>query len=280
MFCVHKVKMAKNIYIGEILRNEKIRPNYFLMKITLPDSFNEPKPGQFVMIRIAGLSEPFLGRPFSIYSYSLRKSSAEIELLYYVVGKGTQILAGLIQGSQMEVHGPLGGSYTVFPEKENIVFIAGGIGVAPLSLLAQYLCKNVCIPPSRMSFYLGAQTAKAIVGLDKLSRLCYNMQICTDDGTLGRKSLVTQAFQKDIKKYDPAGTSVYACGPRGMLKSLAGILGKTKFNCQVSLEERMACGTGACMGCAVAIKDKQGDVAYRRVCSDGPVFNLEDVIWK
>ena len=272
--------MAKNIYIGEILKNEEIQRYFFLMKVKLPDSFDEPKPGQFVMIRIAGLSEPFLGRPISIYSYKRAKSSSVIELLYRVAGKGTQILAGLISGSQLEVHGPLGCGYSVFPEKENIVFIAGGIGVAPLSLMAQYLCKNVCIVPSRMSFYLGAQTAKEIVGLDKLSPLCYNIQIFTDDGTLGRKSLVAQAFQKDIKKYDPASTAVYACGPRGMLKALAGILGKSEFHCQVSLEERMACGTGACMGCAVAIKDKQGDVAYRRVCSDGPVFSLADVIWE
>ncbi len=272
--------MAKNIYIGEILKNEGIRENYFLMKVKLPESFDDPKPGQFVMIRIAGLSEPFLGRPISIYSFRRSKSSAEIELLYRIVGKGTQILAGLIAGSQLEIHGPLGGAYAVFPEKENIVFIAGGIGVAPLSLLAQYLCKSVCIEPSRMSFYLGAQTAKEIVGLEKLSSLCYNMQICTDDGSKGRKLFVTQAFAEDIKKYDPVNTAVYACGPKGMLKALAGIIGKSEFHCQVSLEERMACGTGACMGCAVAIKDKSGDVAYRRICSDGPVFNLEEVIWE
>ena len=272
--------MAKNIYIGEILKNEEIQRDFFLMKVKLPDTFDEPRPGQFVMIRIAGLSEPFLGRPISIYSYKRSKSSSAIEFLYRVAGKGTQILAGLIAGSQLEVHGPLGCGYAIFPEKENIVFIAGGIGVAPLSLLAQYLCKNVCIKPARMSFYLGAQTAKEVVGLDKLSRLCYNIKVCTDDGSQGSKSLVTQTFQKDIKKYDPARTAVYACGPKGMLKALAGILNKSEFHCQVSLEERMACGTGACMGCAVAIKDKSGDVAYRRVCSDGPVFNLADVIWE
>lgn len=272
--------MAKDIYSGEILKNEEIQPDYFLMKVALPDSFDEPQPGQFVMIRIAGLSEPFLGRPISIYSYSRRKSFAEIELLYRVAGKGTQILAGLIQGSQMEVHGPLGGSYSIFPEKENIVFIAGGIGVAPLSLLAQYLCKKVCFPSSQMTFYLGAQTSRVIVGLDRLSKLCYNMQVCTDDGTLGRKSLVTQAFQKDIKKYDPANTAIYACGPQPMIKALAGILSANRFPCQVSLEERMACGTGACMGCAVAIKDEQDKVVYKRVCADGPVFDLKKVIWE
>jgi dihydroorotate dehydrogenase electron transfer subunit len=272
--------MAKSIHIGEIQKNEEIRPDYFLMKVKLPDDFDTPKPGQFVMIRIAGLSEPFLGRPISIYSFRRIKSSTEIELLYRVAGKGTQIMAGLIKESQVEVHGPLGGSYAVFPEKENIVFIAGGIGVAPLSLLAQYLSKNVCVEPARMSFYLGAQTAKDIVGLDKLSALCYKILICTDDGSKGRKSFVTQAFADDVKKYNPLNTVVYACGPKGMLKALAGIIGKTEFHCQVSLEERMACGTGACMGCAVAVKGKSGDVAYRRVCSDGPVFNLADVVWE
>ena len=272
--------MAKNIFVGEIINNEEIRPDYFLMKVRLPHSFDHPRPGQFVMIRIAGLAEPFLGRPISIYSYHPRKSSAEIELLYRVVGKGTQILAGLISGSQVEVHGPLGGSYSLFPEKENVVLIAGGIGVAPLSLLAQYLCKNASVTASRLSFYLGAQTAKEIVGLDKLSKLCYKIKICTDDGSRGRKLLVTQAFQEDIPKYDPAATAVYACGPKGMIKALAGILSPGKFFCQVSLEERMACGTGACMGCAVAITGKSGDVVYKRVCSDGPVFSLENIVWE
>ena len=125
--------MAKDIYIGEVSRNEEIQIDYFLMKVTLPPSFTEPLPGQFVMIRIAGLHDPFLSRPISIYSYTRSKSNCAIELLYRVVGKGTQILAGLIKGSQVEISGPLGGSYTIDPAKKNIVFIAGGIGIAPLS---------------------------------------------------------------------------------------------------------------------------------------------------
>lgn len=272
--------MAKDIYIGEVLKNEEVGPQYFLMKVALPLAFGEPLPGQFVMIRIAGLTEPFLGRPISIYSYYLSKSAVEIELLFRVAGRGTQILAGLISGSQVEVHGPLGGCYAVFPEKENIVFIAGGIGVAPLSLLAQYLCENAGIKSAQMNFYLGARTAREIVGLDLLATLCYNVQICTDDGTQGRKAQVTRAFQKDMKKYDPVRTAVYACGPGGMMKALAGMLSNSGFHCQVSLEERMACGTGACMGCAAAIRDESGNSVYRRVCTDGPVFNLADVVWE
>ena len=193
------------------------------MKVALHNTFTEPQPGQFVMLRIAGLSEPFLGRPISIYSFSQGKNFCSMELLYRVVGRGTEIMAGLLKDSQVEIHGPLGAPFSIYPEKENIVFIAGGIGFAPLSLLAHHLCKNVCYEKSQMTFYLGAQTATEIIGLERLKELCYDVHVCTDDGTLGKKSLVTQAFQKDMKKYQPENTAIYACGPKAMLKSLAKI---------------------------------------------------------
>jgi len=250
------------------------------MKVILPASFGEPQPGQFVMIRISGLYEPLLARPISIYSFSRGGDSCAIELLYSVVGKGTQILAGLISGSQVEIHGPLGHGFAIDEAGKNVIFIAGGMGIAPLSLLTEHLCRDKCFAQSAMTFYLGAKTAKAVVGLDKLQKLCYNINVCTDDGTLGKKGLVTQVFQKDIKKYLPENTAVYACGPKEMLQSLAKILSGSKFPSQVSLEERMACGIGACLGCAVAIRNDKGALAYQRVCADGPVFNLGEIIWE
>ena len=274
------MKMAGNIYIGEILKNEEIQENCFLMKVKVASSFENPLPGQFVMIRIAGLNDPFLSRPISIYSFSRGKNSCSIELLYRVVGKGTQILAGLIEGSQVEIHGPLGNGFEIQTVKKNIVFIAGGIGIAPLSLLIEILCRRADCSPSAMTVYLGFQRASAVVGLNKMKKLCRDITVCTDDGTVGEKGFVTQIFQKDMKKFSPDNTSIFACGPKEMLKSLAKILKKSKFNCQVSLEERMACGTGACMGCAVAVKDDKGALDYKRVCADGPVFNLQNIIWE
>ncbi len=250
------------------------------MKVILSASFGDPQPGQFVMIRISGLYEPLLARPISIYSFSRGGDSCAIELLYSAVGKGTQILAGLISGSQVEIHGPLGRGFAIDEARKNVIFIAGGMGIAPLSLLTEHLCRDKCFSPAVMTFYLGAKTAKAVVGLDKLQKLCYNINVCTNDGSLGEKGLVTQVFQKDIKKSSPENTTVYACGPKEMLQSLAKMLRKSKFFSQVSLEERMACGIGACLGCAVAIKDNQGALAYKRVCTDGPVFNLSEVIWE
>ena len=270
--------MAANIYIGEILENEEIQEDCFLMKVKTAPSFQNPLPGQFVMIRIAGLNDPFLSRPISIYSFSRNENYCVIELLYRVVGKGTQIMAGLIEDSQVEINGPLGNGFDLQSVKENIVIIAGGIGIAPLSMLTENLRRTH--PSSTMIVYKGFQSASAVVGLDKMRKLCRNISVCTDDGTLGEKGFVTQIFQKDIKQYPPERTSIYACGPGAMLKSLAKILNKSKFSVQVSLEERMACGVGACLGCAVTVKDKNGALAYRRVCADGPVFNLRDIIWE
>lgn len=272
--------MTKDIYIGEISRNEEIQEDCFLMKVKVASSFENPLPGQFVMIRIAGLNDPFLSRPISIYSFSRGKNYCSLEFLYRVVGKGTQILAGLIKGSQVEINGPLGNGFEIQTVKNNIVFIAGGIGIAPLSLLIEILCRRADCSPSSMTVYLGFQGASAVVGLDKLKKLCRNITVCTDDGTLGTKGFVTHIFKKDMKKFLPDNTSIYACGPKEMLKSLSKILNTKKIDCQISLEERMACGTGACMGCSVAVKDDKGELSYKRVCADGPVFNLADIIWK
>lgn len=270
--------MAAKVYIGEILENEEIQKDCFLMTVKTSPSFQDPRPGQFVMIRIAGLADPFLSRPISIYSFSRKENYCLIELLYRVAGKGTQIMAGLIEDSQVEINGPLGNGFDIKEVRENIVIVSGGIGIAPLSMLTETLRRTN--PASNMIIYKGFQSASDVVGLEKLQMFCRNISVCTDDGSLGEKGFVTQIFQKDMKNLSPENTQVFACGPKPMLKALAKILNKTKFSCQVSLEERMACGVGACMGCAVAVKDKDGFEVYRRVCADGPVFNLQDIIWE
>ncbi|HPH55501.1 MAG TPA: dihydroorotate dehydrogenase electron transfer subunit [Smithella sp.] len=273
------VKMAGNIYIGEIIANEEIQEDCFLMKVRTHSSFENPLPGQFVMVRIAGLNDPFLSRPISIYSFTRETNYCTIELLYRVVGKGTQVMAGLIEGSYLEINGPLGNGFETENVKENIVLISGGIGIAPLSMLMESLRRTARRSSAAIMMYTGFQNKTAVVGLDKMRGACRDVSVCTDDGTLGSKGFVTQIFEKDMKNFTPENTSIYVCGPREMLKALAKILNKSKFDCQVSLEERMACGTGACMGCAVAVKDKEGAFAYKRVCADGPVFNLSDIIW-
>ncbi len=271
--------MAGNIYIGEIIANDEIQDDCFLMKVRTSSLFENPLPGQFVMVRIAGLNDPFLSRPISVYAFTRETNHCTLELLYRVVGKGTQVMAGLIEGSYLEINGPLGNGFETANVNEHIVLISGGIGIAPLSMLMENLRQTARHASAVTMMYTGFQNRDAVVGLDKMRGICRDVNVCTDDGTLGNKGFVTQHFQKDLKKFIPEKTSIYACGPREMLKALATILNKSKFDCQVSLEERMACGTGACMGCAVAIKDQTGAMTYKRVCADGPVFHLSDIIW-
>jgi dihydroorotate dehydrogenase electron transfer subunit len=180
----------------------------------------------------------------------------------------------------VEINGPLGNGFETKSLKKNIVFISGGIGIAPLSMLIEDLQHRADCSSSVMILYQGFQSDSAVVGVDKMQGVRCDVNVCTDDGTLGEKGLVTGIFQKDMKKFTSKNTSIYACGPKAMLKALAKMLDKDNYDCQVSLEERMACGTGACMGCAVAIKDKKGKQCYKRVCADGPVFNLADILWE
>jgi len=271
--------MAGNVYIGEIITNDEIQDGCFFMKVRTSALFENPLPGQFVMVRIAGLNDPFLSRPISVYAFTREANFFTVELLYRVVGKGTQIMAGLIEGSYLEINGPLGNGFGTANLKENIILISGGIGIAPLSMLMENIGQTARQASAVTMMYTGFQNKAAVVGLDKMRGICRDVNVCTDDGTLGSKGFVTQYFQKDLKKWTPEKTSIFACGPREMLKALAMILNKSKFDCQVSLEERMACGTGACMGCAVAIKDQTGAMTYKRVCADGPVFHLSDIIW-
>ena len=269
--------MAGNIYIGTVLSNEAAGENFYWMRVRVAPLFETPVPGQFVMLRIAGLNEPFLSRPLSVYAFSRRGHDASVQFLYQAVGKGTQILAGLMRGSQVEINGPLGKGFRISDLRKNVVLIAGGIGIAPLSNLLETLAGRKSV--SSVTLYAGARERTALVGLQRAKRYCGRLCVCTDDGSAGRKGLVTEIFRRDMKKFKPEDTSIFACGPPAMLRALSEMLPKGEFDCQVSLEEKMACGTGACMGCAVAVKGADGAVAYRRVCADGPVFDPAEIVW-
>jgi dihydroorotate dehydrogenase electron transfer subunit len=269
--------MAGNIYIGTVQSNEAVGENFYEMRVKVSSLFETPAPGQFVMLRIAGLNDPFLSRPLSVYSFARGKRDASVRFLYQVVGKGTQILAGLIRGSQVEINGPLGRGFVLSAVRKNVVVIAGGIGIAPLSCLLEDLSGRKSV--SSITLYAGAREKSALVGLQKAQNACGRICVCTDDGSAGRKGLVTEIFRKDMKKFKPEDTSVFACGPKAMLRALSEMLRERALDVQVSLEEKMACGTGACMGCAVAVKDADGAVVYKRVCADGPVFHAAEIVW-
>jgi dihydroorotate dehydrogenase electron transfer subunit len=270
---------------GEIIENRRVAPGHFQMTIRLPISFPTPSPGQFVMVRKAEQDEPMLARPISVFSFQRRNDHTNLQLLYRVVGRGTKLLSGSRNGDELSVLGPLGRGFTLPNGIRRVIFIAGGVGVAPLTfLLHSGLLSSRAEQEIQKDFYLGAGSAELLTGLDRLEGFC-ELGICTDDGSRGYHGPVTALFESsfemlkhDMGGYDPEETMIYACGPAAMIRVMGHLLNESQIRCQVSLEERMACGIGACLGCAVAVRNEAGKRDYRRVCRDGPVFDLREII--
>lgn len=262
---------------GYLLENRTVAPGHFQMTIRLPGSFPVPLPGQFVMIKSADHEEPLLARPLSVYGFRQQERDAALELLYRVAGRGTALLSRMEPGAKLAVLGPLGNGFSPPEGTKKMILVGGGVGVAPLAYLLRsgWPGRAQAVPDDRV-FYLGARTADQLTGLDGLKGIAVN--ICTDDGSRDFCGPVTDLLRRDIARYDPAATMIYACGPAAMIRALGHLLRHSAIPCQVSLEERMACGLGACLGCAVAVRGESGRREYRRVCKDGPVFALREIL--
>jgi len=268
-----------SIAIGQVMENRSVAPGHFLLTIRLPLSFATPIPGQFVMIRDPDRDEPLLPRPISVYGFQREEGHAILNLLCRVAGRGTSLFSRMNRGGALTVLGPLGRGFTIDPDVRQLLLVAGGVGAAPLTFLLQE--GSLPEPHSgkrQVTAYLGAGTAELLTGLNRFEGFC-DLRTATDDGSRGYHGNVTECLALDLAGYDVKSTLILACGPGAMIRSLALLLRDTRIRCQVSLEERMACGVGACLGCAVAIQEGEGRTGYRRVCKDGPVFDIGELLW-
>jgi len=244
---------------------------HFLVVLKVSDSFRESLPGQFVMVRMKSCDQPFLSRPFSIYSVYSHGKNTFLEILYKVVGKGTEAFSRLREGDILNILGPLGKGFDIPSECDKIVLIAGGVGIAPLSFLAEHCEKDS--NHAEIICYMGAGSLEALVGMDRINGICSVVKISTDDGSWGHPGPVTELFERDMELYLGNDSRIYSCGPNPMLRSLHELLRDRHVACQVSLEERMACGIGACLGCVVKTKSD----GLVRVCKEGPVFDINSI---
>ena len=268
----------KAMMTGEIIDNRCTAPGHFLMTLRLASAFETPAPGQFVMIREAGRSDPLLARPISVFDFHRYGDHCVLEILYRVAGRGTSLFSGMRSGDEATVLGPLGRGFTLPAGIGRALFVAGGVGVAPLHFLVHSgLLTAGAQRPVETIFYLGARSRDLLTGVERLDGFC-DLRMCTDDGSRGHRGPVTDLLKRDIDDYDPSQTAIFACGPKPMIRTLACLLENTLIPCQVSLEERMACGIGACLGCAIAIGGPGRKTEYRRVCEDGPVFDLREIL--
>lgn len=220
-------------------------------------------PGQFVHIKCGS---QFLRRPISVCACQEDEAEDLLSIVFQVRGEGTRWLAERQVGEALDVLGLLGNGFRMTPGGRYLL-AGGGIGVPPLYGCAQYAGGKAVAA-------LGFRSEKQAVLTENFGAACEGMSLCTDDGSLGEKSYVHQQVEKIFDK-DKDFTAVLACGPLPMLKSVAAVAARYGVPCQVSLEERMACGVGACLGCAVRMKS--GDMKH--VCKDGPVFDAQEVEW-
>ncbi len=248
-----------------ILQKQELAKGIFSFVVDAGALAQKAKPGQFANILVPGKT---LRRPISICDMDAQKQT--LRFVLEIRGEGTQILAGFEPGQDMDLLAPLGNGFDVGDCNRKALFVGGGIGVPPLLHPAKLFGQHATVA-------LGFRSQEAAILIDDFQQAGCNVLIATDDGSLGHHGLVTEYFgqvQPDV---------IFACGPMPMLKAVSEFAEQKGIPCQVSLEERMACGIGACLGCACKVyrptEDGGMSETYGHVCKDGPVFDSRKVIF-
>lgn len=252
----------QNIY--KVVSNEKLCPQFYRLCFDAKPIKDHVKPGQFVHIRTNNGFEPFFRRPFSVY-----RAKRHVEVFYEVVGPGTKLMSQLKKGDDVDVLGPVGTPFMLPPKgTKQVVMIAGGIGVAPFLMFSDVLKKLKL----DMILLYGGRTKGHVYPMKEFKENGCKVFVSTDDGSAGVKGRVSELFSKI--HLNPKETFLYTCGPSPMMAAVQKFADKHQLKGQAACEEIMACALGACLGCS--IKTTRG---YKTVCYDGPVFDLQEVIF-
>ena len=258
--------MKKFILDLVVTQNIRLHANYVLIKMTHANPLPEMVPGQFAEIRIDGSQSTYLRRPISINFVD--KEANEVCFLVQLVGDGTRKLSTVSVGDVVNVVLPLGNGYSL-PQNASVVkplLVGGGVGTAPMLMLGSTLAKMGCKP----TFLLGARSANDLLQLDEFQKLG-DVYMTTEDGSMGEKGYVTMHSVLNEQKFD----RIYTCGPKPMMMAVAKYAAANDIECEVSLENKMACGVGACLCCV-----ENTDEGHLCVCKDGPVFNIKKLLWQ
>lgn len=243
------------IHKAQVIKNQQLNDNVSFLSLKISSEI-DVKPGQFFLLRANLRLDPLLGRPFSVFNFE----NGVLDFLYRIKGKGTRILSKLQIGEEIQITGPFGRWYP-FPENDYIV-IAGGIGIASVF----YLMRKF---PQRAYLFYGVRESKEVFFYDELKEISKELCISTECGSFDYRGVVTEAFrEKGLKLKLP----IYACGPMAMIGELKKIISDENIPCHVAVEERMACGLGACLGCVIDTNE-----GFKRVCTEGPVFNIREL---
>ncbi len=259
--------MAKKYEKCMVVSNEKVAKDTYQLEYEC-DTQNIV-PGQFAHLKVMGRSDLLLRRPISINTVDFDKST--IKLIVQAKGEGTRAICDLHEGDYIDVLSPCGKGFMLGKDITKAAVIGGGIGVAPLRYAIEYY-KDI-----EFDSYIGFRSHEYAYQVEDIRKISKASFICTDDGTRGEKNFVTAVLERNLEKesYDV----VLACGPKPMLKVLKDVIQEHDVPCLVSLEERMGCGTGICKVC-VCKTIRGGEENYECVCMDGPVFDINEVVFE
>ncbi|HUT64503.1 MAG TPA: dihydroorotate dehydrogenase electron transfer subunit [Anaerolineae bacterium] len=255
-------------YTVGILRTECLDNTTYLIELSCEEIAHNVKPGQFIQVKVGSGTDPFLRRTLSVCGADPKR--AVIKLLVDVVGHGTALLCEMKRGGLLNIIGILGKGFDIEAGGNgSCVLVAGGIGAAPLLFLAE---RFTSIGKRKVTFMIGAETSASLKVFESLITEGVTVMSATDDGSSGFYGKVSELFEKNIEIIRPK--ALYTCGPHAMMKEIARVAELWSIPCQVSLEERMACGIGVCLGCAVRLRNGR----MVRSCVEGPVFYTSEVV--
>lgn len=255
-------------FSAKVLKNCQIADNFLELTFSANEPVSVPLPGQFLTIRVSSSTAPLLRRPFAYAG--LTQNSTEFSIIYQKRGNATEILAGKQIGESVDCIGPLGNSFPFPGQNETAILIAGGVGIGPILFFAEELARK----KTPFIFIFGCRTSSLVP--DTPAFLQLNPIICTDDGSRGFKG-TTADYLQTTNSPIPEKSVFYGCGPSRMLEACYRFANARNAQCWVSVEQVMACGVGACMGCAVKVKTEQ---KFLRACKEGPVFDADLLVWE
>ena len=260
---------STRLHKATILTHKSAGRGYYRLVLRVPEAAAAALPGQFVMLRVSETLDPLLARPFGVSSVP---SKSSIEIVYRVVGRGTTLLTGTEPGHALNLLGPLGKGFPMPAKGMTPVLVAGGSGFPPLYFLSQRA-------GSRAHLFIGSKNKECLPpsGIIKSFKdTVLKMHIATEDGSMGTRGMTTDILNEFLTNMEQKTHLVlYACGPHSMLAAVSRIAAEHSMPCYVSMEERMACGLGACMGCSIPMLAG----GYKRACKEGPVFDAREIAW-
>lgn len=243
-----------------ILENGRINDKYYKLVFESEALSRDVEPGQFLNVQIEDGYDPFLRRPFSYY----RISDSRLEILYEILGRGTGILSRKPPGSELNILGPLGKKFTSNTAGKKRVLVAGGIGLPPLVFLAERCGADYLL--------IGAKSKSEVMPQEELAAVKAEILYATNDGSYGEKGFVTILLEKLLKQENSENVFIQTCGPKVMMQAVMDVAAKYKVCGEASIDESMACGVGACLGCMI-----ETDKGLQPSCVEGPVFGFERI---